>query len=159
MTLQSILKEDNDTVDDEFLKPMGATATDTRELKDDKENGRARSESVSTMRSRAGSAMSISSVGPPEIFKPTVLKKVTAQLNSPGMKKDLGLPTAIAVELLPYLFFFSRLLHDHDHLFSPQITNMIYVGTSRGLIAIFDFHQNLKQILGSAPTGTVYLAI
>ena len=36
---------------------------------------------------------------------------------------------------------------------------MIYVGTSRGLIAIFDFNQNLKLILMSAATGLEHGAV
>ena len=61
---------------------------------------------------------------PWEVVRWTKLKKITNQSFSEQAKRNLGIPTCIA------------------------ISATIAVGTSKGLVLVFDYGQNLKSIVG-----------
>ncbi|KAL9118093.1 MAG: hypothetical protein Q9187_005365 [Circinaria calcarea] len=61
---------------------------------------------------------------PWEVIRWTKLRKITGQAFSESGKRNFGRPTCIA------------------------ISSSIALGTSRGIILIFDYHQNLKGIIG-----------
>lgn len=63
---------------------------------------------------------------PWEVVRWTRLRKITGQAFSEIGKRQLGSPTCIA------------------------IASIIVIGTSKGLILIFDYHQSLKNIIGQA---------
>ena len=66
---------------------------------------------------------------PWEVIRWTKLRKITGQAFSEVGKRSFGRPTCIA------------------------ISSSIALGTSRGIILIFDYHQNLKSIMGPGTKG------
>ena len=66
---------------------------------------------------------------PWEVIRWTRLKKISGQAFSEIGKRSFGRPTCIAVSAL------------------------IAIGTSKGIILIFDYHQNLKTIIGPGTQG------
>ncbi|XP_053385366.1 vacuolar protein sorting-associated protein 8 homolog [Mercenaria mercenaria] len=69
------------------------------------------------------------------VLKPSRLKSIAAQLHSAADKVDAGMPTAMAV------------------------SNLIAIGTSHGLVLVFDPKQVLKWCLGSTAVGAQYGAV
>ncbi|EDO31039.1 predicted protein, partial [Nematostella vectensis] len=69
------------------------------------------------------------------ILRQIILKNVSAQMASAASKVDAGLPTAMAV------------------------SSVIAIGTSHGVILIFDPQQTLKLVLGNTVTGSEYGAV
>jgi hypothetical protein len=69
---------------------------------------------------------------PWEVVRWTKLKKMNGQAFSEVGKRKYGIPTCIAVSA------------------------SIILGTSKGIILIFDYHQNLKSIIGPATKGKHY---
>ncbi|KAL3853951.1 hypothetical protein ACJMK2_013245 [Sinanodonta woodiana] len=69
------------------------------------------------------------------ILKPSKLKSIAAQLQSAADKVDAGMPSAMAV------------------------SSLIAIGTSHGLVLIFDPKQLLKWCLGSTAVGAQYGAV
>lgn len=67
---------------------------------------------------------------PWEVIRWTKLRKVTGEVFSEIGKRNFGRPTCIAV------------------------STTIAVGTSKGIILVFDYQQNLKAIIGSGTKGT-----
>ncbi|BFY99915.1 hypothetical protein BsWGS_02955 [Bradybaena similaris] len=66
------------------------------------------------------------------VLRPSKLKSVSAQLQSAADRVDAGMPTAIAV------------------------SSLIAIGTSHGLVLVFDPKQVLKWCLGSTAVGAQY---
>ncbi|CAC5412316.1 VPS8 [Mytilus coruscus] len=66
------------------------------------------------------------------VLKPSKLKSISAQLLSAADRVDAGMPTAIVV------------------------SSLIAIGTSHGLVLVFDPKQVLKWCLGSTAVGTQY---
>lgn len=66
---------------------------------------------------------------PWEVVRWTKLKKLNGQAFSEIGKRNFGTPTCIAVSA------------------------SIVLGTSKGVILIFDYHQNLKSIIGPGTKG------
>lgn len=66
---------------------------------------------------------------PWEVVRWTRLNKITGQAFSEVGKRNFGRPTCLAVSAF------------------------IALGTSKGIILIFDYHQNLKSIIGSGTKG------
>jgi hypothetical protein len=72
----------------------------------------------------------IETPSPPwEVVRWTKLKKMNGQAFSEVGKRNFGIPTCIAVSA------------------------SIVLGTSKGIILIFDYHQNLKSIIGPGTKG------
>uniref|UniRef100_A0A8C2I7D9 VPS8 subunit of CORVET complex n=1 Tax=Cyprinus carpio TaxID=7962 RepID=A0A8C2I7D9_CYPCA len=69
------------------------------------------------------------------VLRRNVLKGISAQIVSAADKVDAGLPTAITV------------------------SNVIAVGTSHGLVLVFDQNQALRLCLGTTATGAEYGAV
>ncbi|XP_052813444.1 vacuolar protein sorting-associated protein 8 homolog isoform X3 [Mya arenaria] len=69
------------------------------------------------------------------VLKSSKLQKVAAQLQSAADKVDAGMPTAMAV------------------------SSLIAIGTSHGLVLVFDYEQVLKWCLGSTAVGAQYGAV
>ncbi|KAL4217419.1 Vacuolar protein sorting-associated protein 8 [Mactra antiquata] len=69
------------------------------------------------------------------VLKPSKLKSIAAQLQSAADKVDAGMPTAMAV------------------------SSLIAIGTSHGLVLVFDPKQVLKWCLGSTAVGSQYGAV
>ncbi|XP_052234778.1 vacuolar protein sorting-associated protein 8 homolog isoform X2 [Dreissena polymorpha] len=69
------------------------------------------------------------------VLKPSKLQKIAAQLQSAADKVDAGMPTALTV------------------------SNLIAIGTSHGLVLVFDPQQVLKWCLGSTAVGSQYGAV
>jgi len=69
---------------------------------------------------------------PWEVVRWTKLKKMNGQAFSEVGKRNFGVPTCIAVSA------------------------SIVLGTSKGIILIFDYHQNLKSIIGQSTKGELY---
>ena len=69
---------------------------------------------------------------PWEVIRWTKLKKISGQAFSEIGKRSFGRPTCIAVSA------------------------SIAIGTSKGIILIFDYHQNLKTIIGPGSQGKDY---
>lgn len=65
------------------------------------------------------------------MVKWTKLRNITGQAFSEIGKRNFGRPTCIT------------------------ISTIIAMGTSKGLILVFDYDQNLKSIIGSATKGTI----
>jgi hypothetical protein len=66
---------------------------------------------------------------PWEVVRWTKLKKISGQTFSEVGKRNFGTPTCISVSA------------------------SIVLGTSKGIILIFDYHQNLKSIIGPGTKG------
>ena len=66
---------------------------------------------------------------PWEVVRWTKLKKMNGQAFSEVGKRNFGMPTCI------------------------QVSASIVFGTSKGVILIFDYHQNLKSIIGPGSEG------
>ena len=66
---------------------------------------------------------------PWEVIRWTKLRKISGQAFSEIGKRNFGRPTCIAV------------------------SSSIALGTSRGIILLFDYHQNLKSIIGPGTRG------
>jgi hypothetical protein len=66
---------------------------------------------------------------PWDIVRWTKLKKITAQLFSEAGKRSFGTPTCIAVSAT------------------------IALGTTKGIILVFDYSQSLKSIIGQGTKG------
>jgi hypothetical protein len=66
---------------------------------------------------------------PWEVVRWTKLKKMSGQAFSEVGKRNFGTPTCISVSA------------------------SIVLGTSKGIILIFDYHQNLKSIIGPGTKG------
>ena len=70
---------------------------------------------------------------PWEVVRWTKLKKMNGQAFSEVGKRNFGVPTCIAVSA------------------------SIVLGTSKGIILIFDYHQNLKSIIGPGTKGRLII--
>jgi hypothetical protein len=68
---------------------------------------------------------------PWEVIRWTKLKKMNGQAFSEVGKRSFGVPTCISVSA------------------------SIVLGTSKGIILIFDYHQNLKSIIGPGTKGRI----
>lgn len=66
---------------------------------------------------------------PWEVIRWTKLRNITGQVFSEIGKRNFGRPTCLT------------------------ISTIIAMGTSKGLILVFDYNQNLKSIIGSATKG------
>lgn len=69
---------------------------------------------------------------PWEVVRWTKLKKMNGQAFSEVGKRNFGTPTCI------------------------QVSASIVLGTSKGIILIFDYHQNLKSIIGPGTKGKLF---
>jgi len=97
LTLQNILH----SPDDDSIK----FSTVEFEEKEKLEMIRSRSTSSMSSKTRSNSTISNSSSIAPDVFRPNVFKKISAQLNSESTKKEIGLPTALHVPIqFNYLF-------------------------------------------------------
>jgi hypothetical protein len=67
--------------------------------------------------------------GPWDIVRWTKLRKITGQAFSEVGKRNFGYPTCMAV------------------------STTIVIGTSKGIILVFDYQQNLKAIIGQGTKG------
>lgn len=67
---------------------------------------------------------------PWEVVRWTKLRKITGQAFSEVGKRNFGTPTCMSVSAF------------------------VVLGTSKGIILIFDYHQNLKYIIGTGTKGT-----
>ncbi len=70
---------------------------------------------------------------PWEVVRWTKLKKLNGQALSEAGKRSFGSPTCIAVSA------------------------SIVLGTTKGIILMFDYHQNLKMIIGPGTKGEIFL--
>lgn len=129
LTLESILNEDDDLENDEVLKSLSSSLTIMDRSKRDQsetsnsndDDGSSRSATTS-LRTGSISANQYAHLTEKNgiVCKHTQLKQISGQLVVAIERSDAGLPTALAV----------------SHLFA--------VGTSRGLILLFDANQILK---------------
>lgn len=85
---------------------------------------------ISGMSSQASEADSEAPQAPWDVIRWTKLRKITAQVFSEAGKRNFGRPTCIAVSAL------------------------IAIGTSKGLVLGFDYHQTLKIIIGQGTKAT-----
>jgi vacuolar protein sorting-associated protein 8 len=76
---------------------------------------------------------------PWEVVRWTKLRKIEGQAFSEIAKRKFGTPTVLAVFPLPV-----RLI---------QSSGVIAIGTSKGLVLIFDFRQSLKHVIGIGTKG------
>ena len=88
------------------------------------------SSQLSQMSSQEGSAEAGTPQAPWDVVKWTKLQKITGQAFSEAGKRNFGRPTCLAVSAL------------------------IAIGTSKGLILGFDYHQTLKIIIGQGTKAT-----
>ncbi|XP_064597923.1 vacuolar protein sorting-associated protein 8 homolog [Liolophura sinensis] len=130
-TLESILNEpDNESVlDDEDLAPVQLIHGDSLET-----SSVSSQESLLSDRTRKKdrSHRTLLQETHGSILRPSKLKNISAQLLSAADRVDAGMPTAMAV------------------------SNLIAVGTSHGLVLVFDPKQVLKWCLGSTAVGAQY---
>jgi hypothetical protein len=70
--------------------------------------------------------------GPWDVIRWTKLRKVTGQAFSEAGKRNFGLPTCMAV------------------------STSIVIGTSKGIILVFDYQQSLKTIIGTGTKGMLF---
>lgn len=72
---------------------------------------------------------------PWEVIRWTKLRKMNGQAFSELGKRNFGVPTCISVSA------------------------SIVLGTSKGIILIFDYHQNLKSIIGRGTKGRLFVIL
>ena len=77
---------------------------------------------------------------PWEVVRWTNLRKIEGQAFSEIGKRKFGSPTTLAVlqSLSPLIF---------------QVSGVIAIGTTKGLVLIFDFRQTLKFVIGVGTKG------
>ncbi|XP_062609843.1 vacuolar protein sorting-associated protein 8 homolog [Saccostrea cucullata] len=133
-TLESILNEteDYDSVEDDTSSVISAVQAfkdsgDTTSLSSSDSNRTDRS-----ARSRQKKKIDIKQTVHGSVLKPNRLKNIAAQLHSAAERVDAGMPTAMAV------------------------SSLIAIGTSHGLVLVFDPKQVLKWCLGSTAVGQQY---
>lgn len=76
-----------------------------------------------------------STQAPWEVVRWTKLRKLSGQAFSETGKRKFGRPTCITVSAL------------------------IALGTSKGLILVFDYNQNLRYIIGNGTKGTIQFSL
>ncbi|XP_070185455.1 vacuolar protein sorting-associated protein 8 homolog isoform X3 [Littorina saxatilis] len=130
-TLESILNEPDDGLEEEEL-PLATAAVHL--LKADSGESSSIS-SVESMETRRRERLRIPKTIHGSVLKPSKLKSVSAQVLSAADRVDAGMPTAIAV------------------------SSLIAIGTSHGLVLVFDAKQVLKWCLGSTAVGAQYGAV
>ncbi|PVD38848.1 hypothetical protein C0Q70_01472 [Pomacea canaliculata] len=130
-TLESILNEpEDDTLDEEDM----AIAAPLPLLKADSGESSSIS-SVESMETRRKEKLRTPKTIHGSVVKPKKLKSISAQLLSAADRVDAGMPTAIAV------------------------SSLVAIGTSHGLVLVFDTRQVLKWCLGSTAVGAQYGAV
>ena len=90
---------------------------------------RSRQSSLNSLISRADSAGTESPDNPWEVVRWTKLRKIGGQVFSELGKRNFGRPTCMAV------------------------STPIVIGTSKGVILVFDYQQNLRAIIGLGTKG------
>lgn len=126
-TLESILNEDDDEETDEILKSLNSTLTtlDTqRKTTQESKGGSSRRESQEQKLTRSRTTSSLNQMLTERngiVVKQAILKQISNQVVVAIERSDAGLPTVLAIGV-----------------------NTIAVGTSRGLVLIFDSLQALK---------------
>ncbi|CAG8499382.1 17627_t:CDS:10, partial [Acaulospora colombiana] len=90
---------------------------------------------------------SLSPLEPWEAFRWAPLAKISEQLYSPDVSQNAGLVTVLAVsaDLLVGL--------------CEMVSGIIAVGTTRGLVMVYDYQQNLKCTLGSTVNAVEHGAV
>ncbi|KAL8564238.1 hypothetical protein ACOMHN_050849 [Nucella lapillus] len=131
-TLESILNETDEGAAEEAELPLATAAV--HQLKGDCGETSSLS-SVESMESRRRERLRAPKTIHGSVLKPSKLKSVSAQVLSAADRVDAGMPTAIAVSAL------------------------IAIGTSHGLVLVFDAKQVLKWCLGSTAVGAQYGAV
>ncbi|KAK7507486.1 hypothetical protein BaRGS_00001421 [Batillaria attramentaria] len=132
-TLESILNEpDEDVLEDDEIQV--ATPAAVQLLKGDSGETSSLS-SVESMETRRRERLKAPKTIHGSVLKPSKLKSASAQVLSAADRVDAGMPTAIAVSTL------------------------IAIGTSHGLVLVFDAKQVLKWCLGSTAVGAQYGAV
>jgi len=126
LTLESILNEDDDEEADEILKSLGSTLTTLERpassMQDSESSSRRDSQEQKATRSRTSSSLNhMLTERNGIVCKQAMLKQISNQVVVAIERSDAGLPTVLAVGV-----------------------NTIAVGTSRGLVLIFDSLQALK---------------
>ncbi|XP_013387109.1 vacuolar protein sorting-associated protein 8 homolog isoform X2 [Lingula anatina] len=134
-TLESILNEpDDDNVfeDESQLEMFRGDQADTMSVSS---MSSASSHDIAEGKSPKKQRKSITYEAHGSILRHVVLKGISAQLNSASERVDAGMPTAVAV------------------------SQLIAIGTSHGLVLVFDPKQVLKWCLGSTAVGAQYGAV
>nr|XP_022322565.1 vacuolar protein sorting-associated protein 8 homolog [Crassostrea virginica] len=134
-TLESILNESEDyesPAEDDTSSVISAVQAfkdsgDTTSLSSSDSNRTERG-----ARSRQKKKVDIQKIVHGSVLKPNRLKNIAAQLHSAAERVDAGMPTAMAV------------------------SSLIAIGTSHGLVLVFDPKQVLKWCLGSTAVGQQY---
>ena len=93
------------------------------------------SSSTSQLRLDTPDFLEESPTAPWEVVRWTQLKKLAGQVFSEVGKRNFGRPTCIAV------------------------STSIVLGTSKGIILVFDYQQNLKVIIGPGTKGKIILSV
>jgi hypothetical protein len=125
-TLESILNEDDDEETDEILKSLTSTLTtlDTQRITMQESESSSRRESQEQKLTRSRTTSSLNQILTERngiVVKQAILKQISNQVVVAIERSDAGLPTVLAIGV-----------------------NTIAVGTSRGLVLIFDSLQALK---------------
>ncbi|XP_059408393.1 vacuolar protein sorting-associated protein 8 homolog [Carassius carassius] len=135
-TLESILNEPEDEDEPFILEDTCLLNTENIDAHSCETSSLASSDSGDrTHLKRRRKAVETNATVHGSVLRRNVLKGISAQIVSAADKVDAGLPTAITV------------------------SNVIAVGTSHGLVLVFDQNQALRLCLGTTATGAEYGAV
>ncbi|XP_042612882.1 vacuolar protein sorting-associated protein 8 homolog isoform X3 [Cyprinus carpio] len=135
-TLESILNEPEDEDEPFILEDTCLLNTENIDAHSCETSSLASSDSGDrTHLKRRRKAVEMNATVHGSVLRRNVLKGISAQIVSAADKVDAGLPTAITV------------------------SNVIAVGTSHGLVLVFDQNQALRLCLGTTATGAEYGAV